>query len=286
MILRRKAEDNLSKVLIKGKSPIPGAASSTPWKNLLANDDGKNDCMTIQYFPPSMEGGKLLVTPLSSVGEDGILKWHSSLVGYFLDRTVPSMIVKSIVSKIWEKFRITDVLSNDDGFFFFLFNKDDAYKRILDSGPWHIGGRLMILKKWEPQMSLVKDQLVKIPIWVQFFNVPLEFWIATRLSYVTSAIGRPLYVDSRTRRCQQHSYARVCVEIEVGAHLPLSFTLRFDNGKDVDIKSLLDPMAKMSESNSTVVVLGCKNPTGLDSSVKGLDHAMGKSVVQIILEID
>lgn len=49
---------------------------------------------------------------------------------------------------------------------------------------------------------------------------------------------------------------------------------------------LLDPMAKMSESNSTIVVLGCKNPTGLDSSVKGLDQVMGKSVVQIIPEID
>ncbi|KAF7147634.1 hypothetical protein RHSIM_Rhsim03G0101000 [Rhododendron simsii] len=146
------------------------------------------------------------------------------------------MTVKSIVSKIWEKFGITDVLSNDDGFYFFLFNKDDAYKRILDSGPWHIGGRLMILKKWEPQMSLVKDQLVKIPIWVQFFNVPLEFWTAAGLSYVASAIGRPLYADSRTERCQRLSYARVCVEIEVGAHLPLSFTLRFDNGKEVDIK--------------------------------------------------
>ncbi|KAF7140158.1 hypothetical protein RHSIM_Rhsim06G0120300 [Rhododendron simsii] len=85
-------------------------------------------------------------------------------------------------------------------------------------------------------MSFVKDQLVKIPIWVQFFNVPLEYWTAAGLSYVASAIGRPLYADSVTAKCKRLNYARVCVEIEVGATLPFSFDLRFDNGKEVEIK--------------------------------------------------
>ncbi|KAF7143115.1 hypothetical protein RHSIM_Rhsim05G0103400 [Rhododendron simsii] len=232
LILRRKAEDNLSTVL-----PKPVASNPlTPWKNLLVDAVSDDTCVERQYFPPSMEGGKLVVTPPPPVGECGVKKWQSGLVGYFLDRKVSFLTVQSTVFRIWDKFGITDVLSNDDGFYFFLFNKDDAYKRILDSGPWHIGGRLVVLKKWEPQMSFVKDQLVKIPIWVQFFNVPLEYWTAAGLSYVASAIGRPLYADSVTAKCKRLNYARVCVEIEVGATLPLSFDLRFDNGKEVEIK--------------------------------------------------
>lgn len=94
----------------------------------------------------------------------------------------------------------------------------------------------MIMKKWEPQMCLVKDQLARIPIWVQFYNVPLEYWTAPGLSYVASAVGRPLYADSVTESCKRLSYARVCVEIEVRDSLPSSFCLRLSSGKEVEIK--------------------------------------------------
>lgn len=161
LILRRKVEDNLSTVLLEGKSfasPKPVASNPpTPWKNLLVDAVSDDTCVELQYFPPSMEEGKLVVTPPPPVGECGVKKWQSSLVGHFLGRKMPFFTVQFNVFRIWDKFGITDVLSNEDGFYFFLFNKDDRYKRILDSGPWHIGGRLMVLKKWEPQMSFVKD---------------------------------------------------------------------------------------------------------------------------------
>ncbi|KAG5535952.1 hypothetical protein RHGRI_023664 [Rhododendron griersonianum] len=128
-----------SHMILEGKSPGPISTSSSPWKNLLVNEGNTDGVLELQFFPPSEEGGKLIVTPPPTIGELGVKKWQSSLVGYFLDRKVNYMTVKSIVCKIWENFGITDVLSNEDGFYFFLFNNDDAYKRILDSGPWHIG---------------------------------------------------------------------------------------------------------------------------------------------------
>ena len=104
--------------------------------------------------------------------------------------------MKSIATKIWAKFRIMDVLSNEKGFYFFLFDNDDAVRRVLEAGPWYFGGRLFVLKKWEPHMSFKKDQLTKIPIWVQFYDVPLELWNEAGLSYIASAVGKPLYAHS------------------------------------------------------------------------------------------
>lgn len=69
-------------------------------------------------------------------------------------------------------------------------------------------------------MSFEKELLSKIPIWVQFYNVPLEFWSAEGLSYVASAIGNPLFADSMTENCSRLSYARICVEVDVDAQLP------------------------------------------------------------------
>ncbi|KAF7130791.1 hypothetical protein RHSIM_Rhsim10G0198700 [Rhododendron simsii] len=68
------------------------------------------------------------------------------------------------------------------------------------------------------------------------FTASIVLGQAAGLSYVASAIERPLYVDSVTAQCKRLNYARVCVEIEVGATFPLSFDLRFDNGEEVEIK--------------------------------------------------
>ncbi|KAF7145012.1 hypothetical protein RHSIM_Rhsim04G0192900 [Rhododendron simsii] len=240
LILRRKAEDNLSTVLLEGKSfASPKPVVSNP------HTLGRIYLLMLFRMTPVWNSNTFLLPwkevsslspPLLLLVSVGLKKWQSSLVGHFLGRKVPFFTVQSTVFRIWDKFGITDVLSKEDGFYFFLVNKDDTYKRILDSGPWHIGGRLMVLKKLEPQMSFVKDHLMKIPIWVQFFNVPLEYWTAAGLSYVASAIGRPLYADSMIAKCKRLNNARVCVEIEVGVTLPLSFDLSFDNGKEVEIK--------------------------------------------------
>ncbi|KAF7113918.1 hypothetical protein RHSIM_RhsimUnG0103400 [Rhododendron simsii] len=154
LVLRQKAEANLSQLLIEGKSqdpislPSPMDISSS-WKSLLVNEGNTAGVLELQFFPPSW---KLVATPPPAVGELGVKKWQSSLVGYFL----------------------------------------------------------------------VKDQLVRIPIWIQLYNIPLEYWTAPGLSYVASAIGRPLYANSMTEKCRRLSYARLANEnhVEIIAKYP------------------------------------------------------------------
>lgn len=128
-------------------------------------------------------------------------------------------LVKDIVTNIWRKFGIYDVLSNDQGFYFFKFSHGDAIRKLIEAGPWLIAGKLMILKPWRPQMSLEKEQLSKIPIWVQFSSIPLEFWNEEGLSRIASALGVPLYADDMTENCQRLSFARICVEVDVSTEL-------------------------------------------------------------------
>ena len=82
-------------------------------------------------------------------------------------------------------------------------------------------------------MSFEKELLTKIPIWAQFYNVPLEYWTAQGLSYIASSIGRPLYSDSLTESLKRISYARVCIEVD--SKLLLSFDLQFANGEFCEV---------------------------------------------------
>lgn len=108
---------------------------------------------------------------------------------------------------------------NDSGFFFFRFSKENAIRKVIESGPWLIASNPMILQQWRPQMRLEKEQLSTLPIWVQFRSIPLEFWNEEGLSYIASAIGKPLYADAMTEKCQCLSFAKICVEVDVSSEL-------------------------------------------------------------------
>lgn len=104
----------------------------------------------------------------------------------------------------------------------------------MDAGPWLFGDKLLVLKEWSPQLCLVKEQLAKVPIWAQFYQVPLKLWSEAGLSYVASAVGVPLHADSLTEECQRLSYAKICVEVDVGSDLPDTVNVEYD-GKEVTI---------------------------------------------------
>ncbi|XP_044489108.1 uncharacterized protein LOC123213699 [Mangifera indica] len=63
------------------------------------------------------------------------------------------------------------------------------------------------------------------------YGIPLEFWTPKGLSYIASAIGNPLYMDSITEKGIRLEYARVCIEIKVDSECPESISLDLPNGE-------------------------------------------------------
>ncbi|XP_058190906.1 uncharacterized protein LOC131308106 [Rhododendron vialii] len=100
----------------------------------------------------------------------------------------------------------------------------------MEAGPWHVAGKLLILKPWEPQMVLTKEKLSTIPVWVQFSKIPLEFWTEQGLSYIASALGKPLYADDMTEKGKRLSFAKICVEIHVDTPLLDVVEVEYANG--------------------------------------------------------
>ncbi|KAI8535795.1 hypothetical protein RHMOL_Rhmol10G0201800 [Rhododendron molle] len=153
--------------------------------------------MKLEYIPPVVLNDRVVVSPPADVEALGQSKWEKCIVGHFLDKRLGFSGVKTIAMNIWERFGIRDVLSNEKGFFFFLF-EGEKFHQLLEGGPWHFGGKLLILKLWHPHLKLEKVQLSTIPLWVHFYNIPLELWTGPGFSYIASSVGRPLYVDKLT----------------------------------------------------------------------------------------
>ena len=78
---------------------------------------------------------------------------------------------------------------------------------------------------------MLNIQLTSIPIWVKFFNIPLEYWTNTSLGYIASVVGNPLHLDTLTENQARLSFARICIEVGVDCEFPKSVLLDMGNGK-------------------------------------------------------
>ncbi|KAE9445459.1 hypothetical protein C3L33_22645, partial [Rhododendron williamsianum] len=215
---------------------LPGGVEmGSSWKDKVAPPGVSNTRMTFQYFPPTVEGDRITVSPPCAVEVKGAEKWKNCLVGHFVDKKIPFLAVRSVAFKKWTDYGLVDVLSNDKGFYFFQFGSEGACREIVESGPWHFGGRLMVLQIWHPDIEYEKEGLTKLPIWIQLYNVPLQYWTAEGLSYLASSVGKPLYADEMTETAKRISYAKICVEVDVNASLPHSVDLLMSSGKLVSI---------------------------------------------------
>ncbi|XP_028069052.1 uncharacterized protein LOC114271647 [Camellia sinensis] len=99
---------------------------------------------------------------------------------------------------LWKNKGLKEVLANGEGFIFFIFESPTCCSEVLKRGPWYIGVFYLILKKWTRMMRLTKDKIQKVPVWVKFFNVPMEYWDSDGLSRIASAVGIPLFMDHLT----------------------------------------------------------------------------------------
>ncbi|KAJ0075930.1 hypothetical protein Patl1_35005 [Pistacia atlantica] len=64
-----------------------------------------------------------------------------------------------------------------------------------------------------------------IPMWVKFYDLPLEMWNPIGLSYIASGVGKPLHMDRVMEEMCRHGlgrvgFARILVEVDAARKLP------------------------------------------------------------------
>ncbi|KAL3734351.1 hypothetical protein ACJRO7_023666 [Eucalyptus globulus] len=166
----------------------------------------------LSYIPPTYVGKNAVVHLSEDVVHAADPKWNHCLVGYFVGERVPFKMTESVLKDTWGS-HLTEVLANDEGFYFFFIPDYDYRKKILDEGSLTVDRVPLILKQWHPTLELRKDLQSSVPVWIHMKNIPFAYWSAPGISQIASAVGRPLYVDPFTEKMRQLSYARVCVEV-------------------------------------------------------------------------
>ncbi|GKA27667.1 zinc knuckle CX2CX4HX4C containing protein [Tanacetum coccineum] len=104
-------------------------------------------------------------------------------------------------------------------FFFFKLASSQGLEDMLENGPYMIWNVHIILKKWSPNVSLAKEHLTRVPVWVKLHNVLMVAFTSDRLSMIATKLGNPIMLDSYTSSiCMESwghgSFARVLIELD------------------------------------------------------------------------
>ena len=189
----------------------------------------------MQFFPPRITNGRIIVEPLFEIFEEGIKCWKNAIVAQFIGRAPNFSLFQNMAKVLWGADEDVDVRPAGVNNFIIQLPNSSIRDRILETGPWHIQNMPIIMRKWMPDMETLDFNMSKMPMWIHLGNVPLELFTKNGLSYLASVLGNPLYMDRITANQQRLAFAKICVEVDVTIEIPKFIEVKRRNGSMITI---------------------------------------------------
>ncbi|KAJ9539067.1 hypothetical protein OSB04_031800 [Centaurea solstitialis] len=180
----------------------------------------------LTYYPPVVTelGTRRAIIPDELIQKQAS-EWALTLAGYFIGKRPAFPFVQYHARRMWKKYGLTDVILNDQGYFFFKFNSNQGLNFVFENGPWLFNGMPIFIQKWQPGLCFDKPELNFVPLWVNIYGLPLDVWDYEIISRIASVVGEPVSVDRYTdemcvNKSGRANFARVLVNVSADYELP------------------------------------------------------------------
>ncbi|GJZ14301.1 trichome birefringence-like protein 3 [Tanacetum coccineum] len=154
----------------------------------------------------------------------------------------------------------------------------------------------LILNKWTPNLSLAKDEVTKVPVWVKLHRVPVVAYSEDGLSLIASQVGTPIMLDAFTSAMCDEPWGRIGFAralIEVSAEKDLKenviMAVPLENGEGYSKENIRCPKKPVvcapvmvantvEENNDGFVQVNNRKSKGKGQVNNQKKHAMGFKV--------
>ncbi|KAF7839773.1 uncharacterized protein G2W53_008255 [Senna tora] len=92
------------------------------------------------------------------------------------------------------------------------------------------------MQSWQPNLILEKYTLNSVPVWVEFWGFPLEYYTVDIVELVGSMVGNVLQVDFSDQGLRNLRYLRVKVELDRSLPLLMGFYVLLDDDRTIWIQ--------------------------------------------------
>jgi len=115
------------------------------------------------------------------------------------------------------------------GFFIVKFDTVNEKEYVLHEGPWFWGNARLFITPWFSSFNPSSIVVSKMPVWVRLHNLPLHFWLPKVFEAMGNAIGKYVKQDVERIARSIHTFARICVEVDLSQGLSDSIILIHNN---------------------------------------------------------
>ncbi|GJY29500.1 zinc knuckle CX2CX4HX4C containing protein [Tanacetum coccineum] len=190
---------------------------------------------TLECIPTKIyENGVEVIMFDDSMVAEGSKRWDLTLCGFFVGHRMSVNELRYNLRRMWSKYGFKDIVDCHNGVFFMKFHHEEGLNQVVNSGPWMVNKKPLVVHKWSVDLNLDNTKLDRIPLWVKLCNVPLEAWTVKGISALASRVGKPLVMDSVTaNKCKQGigiaRYARVLIEVSTKKGLASDVEIVYKN---------------------------------------------------------
>ncbi|GJS95715.1 bifunctional polymyxin resistance protein, ArnA [Tanacetum coccineum] len=142
-------------------SPTVDSKPGTSNANLFTGASSRKSVNFRTLFTP-VGNGVDVVVPVESIRAISE-QFANTAYGFFLGKRVAYPVVANYVRNTWGKYSLVKSMFNSfTGIFSFQFSSIDGLEAMLENGPWFIRNNPLILKKWNPDVNLLKEVVVNV----------------------------------------------------------------------------------------------------------------------------
>ncbi|XP_074288780.1 uncharacterized protein LOC141613937 [Silene latifolia] len=164
-----------------------------------------------------------------------IAYWNQA-VYYFVLRVNHSWeVLQGYVHRIWGRHGIDKISFLPNGIFLVRFKEMKDKEEVLNAGYHMFDNKPLIVKPWQEDVDLLKEEVKVVPAWIHIHGLPLKFW-GTCLPSIAGLVGPYVKSDAATVEKTRLGFARTMIELKVGQAFPSSVKFRDENGQIVRLK--------------------------------------------------
>jgi hypothetical protein len=113
------------------------------------------------------------------------------------------------------------------GFFTIVFVNLEDRDRVFEGGPYFHASTGLYMQPWMENFSPKKYTFKKVPVWMRFYSLPLDYWLPSTFEEIGNKMGKYIKTAEATLKGRYKSYARICIEMDVSGALPEAISLQF-----------------------------------------------------------
>jgi hypothetical protein len=127
--------------------------------------------------------------------------------------------LSSKISKLWKTTASWKMVPLGKGYYDFLFDSAEDYRKIWAVGTVNLKPGLLRLSQWTKDFKYQTQKQTHVSLWIRLVELPQEYWRERTLKEIASAVGTPIDIDGHTRNRTFGHYARILVDIDLSKKL-------------------------------------------------------------------